>query len=99
MEMYYPAVVVGQDDQYIQHSERGGGHHEEVHGCHASNVVDKKGSPSWLRWPWCLGPILADGCIRDLDSQVGQLIPNADTAPGWIGLPRAADQMDQLRIN
>ena len=41
----------------------------------------------------------ADGGVGDLDAQVRQFILDADTAPGWIGLPHPANEVDDLRID
>ena len=43
--------------------------------------------------------VLADGGIRDLNTQFGQFRLDAPTAPGRIGLPHPVNQRDELTID
>ena len=86
-----------EDDQRVEHAERGRRHHEEVHRRDVLHVVLEEG-PLGLRRrlarPWHEAP---DRSFGDVDAQHQQLSVDARSAPGRVRLAHLLDEAANAR--
>src|SRR5262245_20400313 len=95
IEMQNPAASVLNDEEAVQHTERRGGHGEEVEGNDRLTVVVKKGQPFLGRITPASNSsqVARDGPLREHEAELLQFARNFGRAPVGV-LPCQAPNQD-----
>jgi len=98
-EMQHLPAVVGQNREDKENTESDRRHREDVDRDELFRVVGEEGPPRLRRWSaLTLRPALSDCRGGNLKPEVREFRVNPGTAPSGIGLPHAANQIDQLAV-
>jgi hypothetical protein len=98
IEMHDATSFVGQHDEDIENTKRGGGDGEEINGDKVGEVIVEKGPPR-LGWGFAVtNHIFGHGCLGDLNIEFEQLSVNLRGSPQGVGPTHASDEFAYLGI-
>ena len=98
IEMQDFAALMRQDQEDIEDAEGGGRDDKEIHRDEVLGVVVEEGLPGLVAAAGS-GAILADGGIRDCNSEFGQFGLNSFAAPGGIAGPHSPNEVDEFAVS
>ena len=94
------AALMGQHQNDVKDSKRGGGDGKEIDGHEFFGMVPEEGFPGFRAGGAAvLGTIFADSGIGDVEVELSQFGLNPSAAPSGIGLPHALNQRPEFRID
>src|SRR6516164_11107825 len=94
--MQYPAAVVSQHQEYVQHLKPNGWHREEVDRYHTFDVILQERPPGLRRWLAASRHIFANAGFADVDAEFEEFAVDARRSPKRVLAAHSPNQLSNL---